>query len=314
VQAASLSNVSPVKPESGAAVLIPARGASRLRASSQVVYPGYFQTLGLRIVAGREFTEIESARTASVCVVNQAFVRLAYPGEDPIGRPCHSGGDRVSRIVGVVDDVRYTNLRGPAAPAVYQPFLQANTGRGQMILYARTVTDPSAVRAAIAEAVRAADPTVPQYAVRTLDEEVGAVLVRDRLMATLASLFGGLSLLLAAVGVYGLLSFSVARRTGVLAVRTALGAGRATILRLVMREAVLLVAAGVAIGVPLAVLAARAFAATLSSILFGVQPVDATSLFAGALILMVVGGLAAYVPSARAARLQPMAALRAEAE
>jgi predicted permease len=314
VESASLTNVSPLKPESGAAVLLPARDGSRVRASSHVVYPEYFQTLSLRFVAGRDFNEAEAGRGGSLCVVNEAFVRMAYPGEHPLGRPCFSAGSRVSQIVGVVEDARYTNVREPAAPVVFQPFLQANTGRGQMILYVRTATTASALKTRVADAVREADPTVPQYAVRTLEEEMGAVLTRDRLMATLSTLFGGLSLLLAAVGVYGLLSFGVVRRTSEIAVRMVLGAERASIVSLVMREAVLLAGTGLAIGVPLAIVAARASASALSGLLFGVQPVDVASLVAGALIVIVTAGLAAYLPSSRASRLEPMSALRAEGD
>jgi predicted permease len=315
VEAASLTNVSPLKPESGAAVLLPTSNGSRLRASSHVVYPGYFQTLGLRLVAGRDFSDAETGRGGSLCLVNQAFVRLAYPNDNPLGRRCFAAGVRdASHIVGVVEDARYTNIREPPGPVVYQPFLQANTGRGQMILYVRTVAFASALTASVADAVREADPTVPHYAVRTLEEEMGEVLVRDRLMATLSVLFGGLSLLLAAVGVYGLLSFGVVRRTGEIAVRMVLGAERASIVRLVMREAVLLSGIGLAIGVPLAIAAARASAATLSDLVFGVQPVDVASLVAGAVVVIVTAALAAYLPSARASRLQPISALRAEGD
>jgi predicted permease len=314
VESASLTNVSPLKPDSGAAVLLPTGDGSRVRASSHVVYPGYFQTLGLDVVAGRDFDEAEVGRGGSLCVVNEAFVRLAYPGEPAIGRPCFSAGGRVSQVVGVVEDARYTNVREPATPVVYQPFLQANTGRGQMILYVRTAANASALKTSVADAVREADPTVPQYAVHTLEEEMGVVLGRDRLLTMLSTLFGGLSLLLAAVGVYGLLSFGVVRRTGEIAVRMVLGAKRASIVRLVMREAVLLSAVGVAIGIPLAIGAARASASTLSDLVFGVQPVDIASLVAGALVVIVTAALAAYLPSARASRLEPMSALRAEGD
>jgi predicted lysophospholipase L1 biosynthesis ABC-type transport system permease subunit len=265
------------------------------------------------MVAGRDFVDAELGRGASVCVVNKAFVQIAYPDDNPLGRACFGAGPRAD-IVGVVEDARYTNVREAPAPVVYQPFLQANTGRGQMILYVRVRAAASTLKAHIADMVRAADPTVPQYAVRTLDEETGVVLVRDRLIAMLSALFGSVSLLLAAVGVYGLLSFGVVRRTGEIAVRMALGAPRGSILRLVMREAVLLSSLGLAVGAPLAVIGARAAASSLSGLVFGVPPVDVASLLTGALIVLAAAALAAYLPSARASRLEPMPALRAQGE
>ncbi|HKE85453.1 MAG TPA: ABC transporter permease [Vicinamibacterales bacterium] len=314
VMSASLGNVSPTKADSGAGVLVPNRPNERLRAAAQVVYPDFFRTVGIRMVAGRDFTEADNSSGATACIANRAFVALAYPNQNPLGQPCYIGRGVTYRIVGVVDDVRFTNARGDAVPTIYSPFLPANTGRGQMVLYVR-VTNPSAALAGeIANRLRGADSTVPQYPVRTLREELDSVLTRERLMATLSSTFGIIALIVAAVGLYGLLSFSIARRTGELALRMVLGALPRVVAVMVLQEAGALVLTGLLVGAVLTLASARLASGVLSSVLFSVSPLDGPSLVGAVVVLLMSAGLAAAIPAFRAARIAPMVALRAEQE
>jgi predicted permease len=323
VQSVSMGNVSPGKPESGAGSAM-AVGSGTLRmddprlttrpvvASGQAIYPDYFKTLGIRL-RGRDFSDADQSASAEpVCIVNDAFVRIAYPNEDPIGRTCTSSRGRAYTIVGVADDSRYANPRAPVQPVIYTPFLQANTGRGQMILYVRTTGDSAAIAARVRDEVWKADSTVPQYEIRTLAEEIDAVVVRERLLATLSTGFGVLALILTAVGLHGVLSFLVVQRVRELAIRVALGAPRLGVVGMVMREAALVVGAGALIAAPLGLAVNRLSSRWLSEVLYGLTAHDALTLAGASLALVVVGVLAALLPAKRAAEVDPMAALRAE--
>ncbi|HKE82439.1 MAG TPA: FtsX-like permease family protein, partial [Vicinamibacterales bacterium] len=322
VRSVSMSNVSPGKPESGAGVAITPAGGVRIDeagpnrplGSGQAIYAGYFDTLGIR-VRGRDFDERDLQQNSPpVCIVNEAFVRIAFPHEDPIGRTCISVGvpRRAYTIVGVADDSRYTNPRAPVQPVVYTPFLQANTGRGQMILYVRSDGDPQGLVTRVREEVWKADSSVPQYEVRTLAEEVDAVVVRERLLAIVSTAFSALALVLTAVGIHGLLSFLVVQRVREFAIRVALGAGRVGVVRMVAREAAMLVGAGALVAVPLAFAVERLASHWLSEVLFGLTPTDAVTLASATATLIIVGVLAASVPAKRASGVDPMVVLRAE--
>ena len=316
VRAVSMSNVSPTKPDSlaGAPATDPRTG-EQVGAPMQSVYARYFNTLGIPIVAGRDFTQDEEAATANPsCIVNEAFARILYPDENPLGKPCFTAS-RVRGaypIVGVVSDSRYTNLREPQQPIVYMPFLSSPTGRGQMILYVRAAGDASAIAGRVREEVWKADATVPQYTVRTLSDELDAVLIRERLLATVSTFFGALGLLLTAIGLYGLLSYMVVQRSAELAIRTALGADRLGLVWTVTREALWLVALGAAAAVPAVWVTGRLASALLSTVLFGLAPSDPVVFALAMFILMLVGAMAAALPAWRAATVDPMVALRHE--
>jgi predicted permease len=323
VRSVSMGNVSPGKPDSGAAVAImPAgtlgmpdpRSVGRPNASMQSIYRGYFATLGIGL-RGRDFTDADQQLGAPpVCIVNEAFVRIAFPDEDPIGKTCVSVGvpRRAYAIVGVADDSRYSNLRAPVQPVVYTPFFHSNTGRGQMILYVRLDGDPRAIVPAIRDAIWEADKSVPQYEVRTLAEEVDGVVVRERLLATVSMSFSLLALLLTAIGLHGLLSYLVLQRKRELAIRVALGARRGGVIALVVREAVVLVGLGAIVAVPLMLALARVSVQFLSDVLFGLTANDGVTLAAAISTLILVGGVAASLPAKRASSVDPMVALRAE--
>jgi len=319
VRSVSMSNVSPSKPESGAGVAITPAGGVRVEeainrpvASGQAIYPHYFDTLGIRL-RGRDFEAAELATGAApVCIVNEAFVRIAFPNEDPIGKPCITVGvpRRTYSIVGVADDSRYTDPRAQVRPVVYTPFMQANTGRGQMILYVRTDGDPLSLVARVREEVWNTDRTVPQYEVRTLAEEVNGVMMNERLLATVSSSFAGMALLLTAIGLHGLLSFLVVQRIRELAIRFALGAQRAEVMGLVAREAVILVGSGALVALPLAIALGRLTSTWLTEVLFDLTPTDAASFAVAAMVLVGVGVCAAALPTRRASRVDPIVALK----
>jgi ABC-type antimicrobial peptide transport system permease subunit len=191
-------------------------------------------------------------------------------------------------------------------------FLQTNTGRGQMVLHARTTGNPGEIVQRIREAVALVDPSIPMFDVHTLEEEMGAALVQQRLIAMLSSLFGALALLLACVGVYGVLAFGVVQRTTEIGIRMALGARRGDVMWLVVREALLLVVTGILVGAPV-VLAVGKFASSQNpSLLFRLEATDPLIILSATLALIAVATMAAYLPARRASLVDPMVVLRAE--
>jgi predicted permease len=311
VRSASLANVSPTKPESGAdAGPLQSKSGEPVAVAVQMVYPGYFETLGESMLRGRDFV-FEDLRSDSdpVCIVNEAFADLAFAGEDPVGKSCLTVDD-TPRIVGVVRDCQYTNLKTATQPVVYQPFLQADTVRGQMILHVRAEGPTDSIIPRVREEVWKTDKDVPQYEVWTLAEELDAVLIQERLITTLISGFGALALLLACVGLYGLFSFAVIQRTGELGLRIALGAMSRDVVWMILREAMVLVAIGIAIWIPIAVVAGRAAYERMSGLSAGLKPVDSVTIVLATGLLLATAVLAAYIPAWRASRIDPVAALK----
>jgi predicted permease len=282
------------------------------RAVVPMIYPKFFETMGIGLVAGRDFGDGDlSPQSPLVAIVNETFARQAFNGAPAVGQQLRQRNDLIE-IVGVVRDSRYTSVRDETPPTVYQTFLQTRTGRGQMALYVRAEASPGAVLSQVRQAVRDIDRDLPLFAIHTLTEEMGAVLIRDRLIATLSTVFSALALLLACVGLYGLLSFSVVQRSAEMGIRMALGANRADVLWTVMREALLLVATGVIIGIPVALALGRLASNRISGLLFGLQPTDPITIAAATLVLALIAAGAGYMPARRASRVDPMVALRNE--
>ena len=325
VEHVSMANSTPTMPLSsaGAPVLLPS--GERARVPMLMVYPNYFATVGMPIISGRDFGAADLGEQApAVCIVNEAFVRRVFLGENPIGRPCYTGRrarlqstmpaqmaqTEPFQIVGVVRDSRYTNPRGETQPLIYMTFLQTSTGRGQMLLHLRVTGNAGLVVQRVREEVAAIDPAMPMFDVHTLEEEMNAALVQQRLIAMLSTLFGALALVLACVGLYGLLSFTLVQRTSEMGIRMALGARRRDVVWLVVSDALLLVLMGIAIGVPSALAVARLAANQISGLLFGLNPVDPAILAMAALVLGSVAAIAVYLPALRASRVDPMVVLR----
>jgi len=328
VRKASMGQATPTSPNPGAAGQVRLPSGQNVRIPLVMLYANYFATIGVPMAAGREFDAGDLAEhSPAVCIVNEAFARQMFPGENPIGKTCittrrpsarDTAGPRYPtppepyQIVGVVKDSRYGHPRGEVQPVIYMTFLQTGTGRGQMVLHVRVAGDPNLVLPRIREEVLRVDPTLPAFEVHTLAQEMDAALIQERLIALLFSLFGGLSLLLASVGLYGLLAFGVAQRTGELGIRMALGAGRGEVVWMILREALLLVLAGVVLGVPVALGVARVAGSRISGLLFGLNATDPLTIVTAALSLILVAMFAAYLPARRASRVDPMAALRNE--
>ena len=281
--------------------------------SRLMVYPNYFATMGIPIRAGRDFDERDlSANSPYVGIVNEAFVRQFMGGENPVGKTLLDGRDRPREIIGVVKDSKYSSLKGETPPLMYQPFLQTNTGRGQMTLHVRVLPGAAGVASRVREAVQLIDKDMPLFTIYTLAAQMEGVLMRERLVATLSTLFGVLALLLASVGLYGLMAFAVVRRTSEMGIRMALGAARRRVVRMVLREALQLVLVGLAVGAPIAYIAGRLAYNQVSSLLFGLSATDPVTLTGAAAVLTIVATVAAYLPALRAARVDPIVALRAE--
>jgi predicted permease len=283
---------------------------------SQVqVYPHYFTTMGMAILSGRDFRDSDLPENAPlVVVINETMARRLFNGENPVGQMLITKRRQnyVNReIIGVVKDSKYSNLRGEPQSVAYQPFFQTNTGRGQMVLHVRVAGNPSAIVPLIKHEVQRIEKDLPMFEVQTLAAEVDAALMPERVIATLSSFFGVAALVLAAVGLYGLMAFTVVRRTSEIGIRMAMGAQRAAVLWMVMRDTLVLVSIGVLIGIP-AALAALRLSSHISGLLFGLSATDPITLVMAVGLMTSAALIAGYVPARRASRVDPMVALRNE--
>jgi predicted permease len=274
------------------------------------VGPDYFATLEAPVLRGREFSSRDRNGTPKVAIVNETTARHYFGDADPIGRsvsiPGFVGDPSWIEIVGEVRDIKVHELREPATAMLYVPLFQLPEGGATFEI--RTAVDPSQVETAVLAVVSDIDRRLPVYAVKTLDSQLEDVLVQERLVASLSALFGLLALLLTCIGLYGLLAYTVNRRTGEIGIRMALGAERGRIVRMILGETLLLIGCGLLIGVPAAALASR----LITSQLFGLKPGDPITFLAACLVMAAVALAASYWPARRAATVDPMRALRTE--
>ena len=271
--------------------------------------PGFFSAAGVRWIAGRDFNDRDSAGAPGVVIVNETFQKRFFPHQSPLGHRIGWGdsGPADMEIVGVVKDMKYGDLKEKPRPWTFTPVLQ-NTKPGAATFYVRTARSPLAAAQAVRQALRSLDRSVPIYDLKTLDTQIGETHFLDRLLAWLSVAFGFLATMLASVGLYGITAFSVARRTQEIGIRMALGAARGNVLRLVMREVLVLAAAGLIVGVP----AALAFGKLIESQLFEMKASDPPVIAGAMAAVLLVSALAAYLPARKAARIDPMQALRWE--
>ena len=297
----------------------PLEMSSAIQADMRLVTAGYFRAMGVRLRTGRTFAAEDRAGAPLVMIINETMAKRAWPGEDPLGKrvaccePGPDGGPNWKTIVGVVADIHARGLGRDAPAEFYLPMAQAPKAAWRwidrtMTLAARTSGEPIALAPAMRDAVWSVDRSLPVYDISTMDDRRTASLAASRFSTTLLSVFGGIALLLAAIGVYGVISYGVTQRAQEIGIRVALGAGHGRVLRLVVGHAAALTGVGLALGLVGAVTLAR----LMGGLLFRVSPTDPPTLGAGILVLSVVALVAALLPALRAARLDPAVALRAE--
>jgi predicted permease len=275
--------------------------------------PKYAQTLGVPLIQGRDIEVRDTASGPLVALVNETFVEHYLKGQNPIGRTFtfddESDKGSAIEIVGVIGDVKSQDTREPVIPAVYRPILQIQDQSAYTVnIQIRTNGDPTAVATPVRQMINQVDDKLPIYGVTSMNEQIRDKLNQDRLIAQLVSFFGALALILACIGLYGVMAHGVARRTNEIGIRMALGAKGGNIAWMVLRETMVLVVAGLALGIPAALLLARLIATQL----FGMSPTDPLTLIAAAIVLTVVALLAGYIPARRASRVDPLTALRYE--
>jgi predicted permease len=272
------------------------------------VGPRFVETMGMTLLEGRDLTRADREGTPLVAVVNETFARQFFPGESALGKRFGSGPNAPAaiEIVGVIKDVRHVDLREQPVRSVYLACLQDPGCWRDTTLYVRTSSDPAALTASLRAAIAQIAPGLPVYNVTTLAQTLDAAVATERTLATLSSFFGLLALVLACIGLYGLLSWSVERRRREIGIRMALGAEPSAILAGVFRETAVLVIAGVALGLPATLAAGRWIAAFL----YDLKPADPRTLALTVAALLLVAAASALRPARRAASVDPMSSLR----
>jgi len=284
--------------------------AETIKVAWNSMSPGYFSTVGTPILLGRDFDLRDSGRAEKVVIVNESLARQALPGRNPIGH--HLDG---AEIIGMVKDSLYGGARDQLRPVLYRLLFQSEGGTDQSqwvgagaVSVELRYRSGSGLVDEVRQAVASVDRYLPIFRVKTLRAQTEDSFLRERLLATISSFFGGLALLLACLGLYGLMAYAVARRTAEIGIRMALGARSKEVVWLILRQTLLLVLCGIASGVPLAIW----FARYTKSLLFGIAPADPLVIAAATLLLMGSAVLAAFLPARRASRIDPMVALRYE--
>jgi putative ABC transport system permease protein len=287
--------------------LPPGQGVSALY---YLISPGYFDTMGIPLLKGRAFTDADRDGAPRVAIINEAFVKLHYPNEDPIGKRIRMGRNStiVREIVGVVATVKHYGLRDEETAQMYEPFRQMPTTAMTMVI--KTTVEPTSLIPAVRREIQRADPAQPVAATASLEKLLADAGALPRVQATLMALLGAIALVLAAVGLYGVMAYAVSQRTQEIGIRMTLGARSGSVLRMVLGQALILTVIGLTIGLAGTVLLGRLLATVLEPMLFGVTATDAATLAGVAILLASVALLAALIPARRATRVDPIQALR----
>jgi predicted permease len=283
---------------------------AEMAALVNMVEPKFFETMGLALLGGRDFTLQDNENGPRVAIINEAVARRYFGGQPPsalLGRKITLEDYKNLEIVGVMRDAKYRNLREEVPLTVYLPLRQTSQVSSRT-LCVRSDGDPMALLPALRRVVQALDKDLPIFDALTYTEQVNRSLNLERLIAALSGFFGASALLLAAIGLYGVLAYSVARRTREVGIRMALGAQPDKVFRLVMAETLGLVLIGIVVGLGAALATTR----FVSGLLYGLTPTDPVTLSLAVLLLVIVAALAGYLPARRAARVDPLVALRCE--
>jgi putative ABC transport system permease protein len=274
---------------------------------------GYFRAIGIPFIKGRDFNESDQHKSTPVIIINETLARQHFPNEDPIGKRIRPGissyeGEKATmrEIVGVVGDVKNRSLSKDARPTYYVP--QTQVPFNEMTMVVRTANDPHSIISAVTKEVEALDKDLPLFGVKSMEEYLAASVAAPRFNTTLLSIFAAVALVLTIVGLYGVMSYSVAQRTNEIGIRMALGAQTLDVLRLIVGQGLKLALIGLAVGL----LGAFALMRVISSLLFGVTTKDPLTFAVVGLLLACVALLACYIPARRAAKVDPMEALRYE--
>jgi predicted permease len=314
VQSAGWATMSPLSGrDRGARVAVPGftpRSETDKEIHLAAISANYFDVMGMPLLMGHDFMARDEAGAPKVAILNEAATRFYFGDANPTGRKIqftnYPGRDMWYEVKGVVSDAKHDSLREPPPRFIYLPIPQSADRINRLTLAVRCAGDALAFAAPVRREIRRARSTLLIANVSTMERQIAQSLVRERLVAGLSATFGAVALVLAGIGLYGMLSYAVARRANEIGVRMALGATRRGVVWLVLREALVLAAGGIAIGFPVVMVLGRA----IRALLYGVTPVDPFALSAAALLLIAFAVIAAIVPGRRASRLDPMSALR----
>jgi predicted permease len=319
VQASTIATYAPIS-GTGRSSTVTVRGYTPAPGENKdvqdiLIGPDYCKALGVPLLLGREINVRDTPASQKIAVVNKSFAQHYFNGASPIGRRFQYGDDddpdhgEELEIVGMIGDIKYSSAKEEAEPTAYRPILQVQDPDAYSSnVQIRTSGDPSSLAGTVRQTIGQVDPKLPVFGVTTLREQLSGALQQEKLIAQLVSFFGLLALLLASIGLYGLMAHAVVRRTKEIGIRMALGAERRSIIWMVLKETVVLVLFGVVIGVPAAIGASR----LIASQLFGTSPSDPITLAGGALLLIGVALLAGFLPARKASKVDPLIALRYE--
>jgi putative ABC transport system permease protein len=274
-----------------------------------IVSPAYFQTLGISILQGRDFAGSDTGDSPGVVIINSQLARQYFGTENPIGKRVEMGfRDGVPlEVIGVTSDVRQTGLQADPYPGMFLPYSQYQASV-PLVFVIRSANDPGAVAAAVRNELRHVDSQVPIYDVKTMDQVLHTVTARPRFLTFLLVLFSGVAVLLAAIGIYGIMSYTVAQGRREIGIRAALGAQRRDLLQMVLRKGLKLTLIGIALGL----IGAFGLTRLMSNLLFGVSATDPMTFAGVTLLLVIVALVASYLPARRATKIDPLVALRYE--
>ena len=297
--------ISPVLPEGQPEVPL----AQRPFIIIEQISPKFLETMRIPVIYGRAFTDADNAQSAKVIIVNQTLARRYWPNQNPIGKHIILGrGPTPSEVVGVAADVRNKGLADDPQSQIYLPFAQISWAN--MNLLVRSATDPHGMIAAVRAQIAAVDPDQPVTNIQTVEELMDGTRAQPRFMMFLLTAFSGTALVLAVVGIYGALAYSVAQRRGELGIRLALGAEKSDILRLVVGQGLLLTLIGIGIGVTLGVIGGKVFSSVMSGLLYKVKTLDLMTFVLTPIAFLVIGAVASYFPAYRATKVDPTEAIR----